>query len=536
MSDEDNTEIQMIVDKKSRFSRYRTRIRERNQLDIMEMMTTDDLNETPEDEACAFDQRMLLDDGITSTLKHDEYNPASDSILKEATKQHSSERHNDNDNNYEDEVDDLYRFYNDRNNIGDDNDGDKADDDEHDEDEYEDEYEDEDESEDDGIEESPDFQNNFYDNYFENERLPDATELSVMLFFTWKRHNISKAAANDICRIINMFNIPNMPKDFRAVMRHLKKNNPTLLEGNHFFICPSCGNKCGNASKCNLTRCQSSNSLVRTPTSVVVFPLAPQICSILERESLIMPTYESNQCDDLSNSQRAQEVARKEKQNNPARNNVTLTLNTDGVLLKRISRSLWITCACINELPRKKRYDINNILICSISTGDEKPKKDEYSTILQDIVNELKFLEQVGFDVLLPSTVKTHNRTYTHFHAFTIAAVCDKPAQAIMMNIKDPTGFFSCGWCCIPAKDPSKDRACGHAGPCALRQLTYFEIGNSFCFDSLHGLYAGVFKKLMHLWLDAVRVDYSIKKQFSCLEELLKCIRYPTTNRLPRAL
>ncbi|CAM4787189.1 unnamed protein product [Rotaria magnacalcarata] len=572
MSDEDENEIEMIVDKKSRFSRYRTRIRERKQLDINETLTTDNLNETPENEACAFDQQMGLDDGITSTLKHDEYNPASDSVLRKANKQISPERHNDNDNdnNYEDEVDELYRFYNDRNNIGDGNDGNKVNDDEYDNDN---EYNDEDE--DDSIEESPDFQNNFYDNYFETERLSDATELSVMLFFTWKRYNISKAAVNDICRIINTFNIPNMPKDFRAVMRHLKRNNPTLLGGNHFYICPSCGNRCANASKCNLTGCQSSNSPVRTPASVVVFPLVSQISSILERETLIIPTYELNQCDDLPNSQCAQEVARKEKQINPARNNVTLTLNTDGVLLKRISRSLWITCACINELPRKTRYDINNMLICSMSTGDDKPKKDEYSTILQDIVNELKFLEHVGFDVLLPSTVKTHNRTYTHFYAFTITAVCDKPAQAIMMNIKDPTGFFSCGWCCIPgethssnsrcfvnnsrtpailrnnmtydhfmkilttsyaANDSSKDRACGHAGPCALRQLTYFEIGSSFCFDSLHGLYAGVFKKLMHLWLDTVRVDYSIKKQFSCLEKLLKCIRYPTTNRLPRAL
>ena len=313
-----------------------------------------------------------------------------------------------------------------------------------------DEDEGEGEGEDDGIEECPDFQNNFYDNYFENERLPDVTELSVMLFFTWKRHNISKAAANDICRIVNMFNSPSMPRDFRAVRRHSKRNNPTLLGGNHFFICPSCGSKCANATKCNLTRCQSSISPVRTPTSVVVFRLAPQICSILERETVIMPTYELNQCDDLSNSQRAQEIASKEKQNNRVRNNVTLTLNTNGVLLKRISRSIWITCACINELPRKTRYDINNMLICSISTGDEKPKKDEYSTILRDIVNELKFLEQVGFDVLLPSTVKTHNRTHTHFYAFTIAVVCDKPAHAIMMNIKDPTGFFSCGRCRIP--------------------------------------------------------------------------------------
>jgi len=241
-----------------------------------------------------------------------------------------------------------------------------------------------------------------------------------------------------------------MPKDFRRVMAHLKKNNPTLLEGKQYFICPLCGNKCASGSKCSLTRCQSSSSTVRAPTSVFVFALVPQICSILERETLVTSTYELNQCDDVSNSRRSQEIATKEKQINPARNFVTLTLNSDGVLIKRISRSLWMTCACINELPRNKRYDINNILICSISTGDEKPKKDEYSTILQDIVNELNFLEQCGFDVSLPSTIKNHNRIYTHFYAFTIAAVCDKPAQALMMNIKDPTGFFSCGWCCIP--------------------------------------------------------------------------------------
>jgi hypothetical protein len=45
MSDEDDDEIQMIADKKSRFSRYRTRLRERKQLDIMETMIGDSLNE-----------------------------------------------------------------------------------------------------------------------------------------------------------------------------------------------------------------------------------------------------------------------------------------------------------------------------------------------------------------------------------------------------------------------------------------------------------------------------------------------------------
>jgi hypothetical protein len=47
MSDEDDNEIQMIMDTNSRFSRYRSRIRERKQLDTMEMMTTDVLSNAP---------------------------------------------------------------------------------------------------------------------------------------------------------------------------------------------------------------------------------------------------------------------------------------------------------------------------------------------------------------------------------------------------------------------------------------------------------------------------------------------------------
>ncbi|CAF4689437.1 unnamed protein product [Rotaria sp. Silwood1] len=56
----------------------------------------------------------------------------------------------------------------------------------------------------------------------------------------------------------------------------------------------------------------------------------------------------------------------------------------------------------------------------------EKPKKNEYAIILQDIVNELKLLENVDFDVLFPSADRNQKSAYKHFYAFTIAAVCDK--------------------------------------------------------------------------------------------------------------
>ena len=408
-----------------------------------------------DNEAWSVDQHMISDYEASAI--------PSNSISNEVVERYPSEINDNRMKVNNDEVNDNYEESDDDNNdvVGDhntDEDNDNADDDDDnniiDDDEIDDDGIDDDETDydetDNDIDVTSDSETTFNSNQDKNERLPNATELSVMLFFTWKRHNISKAAANDICRIINVFNIPNMPKDFRGIMKHLKGNNRTLLEGNQSFVCPSCGNKCISASKCSFIGCKSPRSTVKAPTQVYVFPLVPQICSILERETIVKSTFTSNEFDDISTSQRYQEIATKEHHINSNRKFVTLTLNSDGVLLKKISRSLWITCACINELPRNKRYDINNILICSISTGDEKPKKEEYATVLQDIVNELKFLEQIGFDVSIPSDVSHDKRLYTHMYAYTIASVCDKPAQALMLNIKDPTGFFSCGWCCIP--------------------------------------------------------------------------------------
>jgi hypothetical protein len=84
-----------------------------------------------------------------------------------------------------------------------------------------------------------------------------------------------KAAANDIYRILNAFDILNMPKDFRGMMSPVKSSNPTLLHGNHSFICPSCFSKGSNALKCIVTRCQSAPSYVRTLTWALNFPLVP---------------------------------------------------------------------------------------------------------------------------------------------------------------------------------------------------------------------------------------------------------------------
>ena len=126
---------------------------------------------------------------------------------------------------------------------------------------------------------------------------------------------------------------------------------------------------------------------------------------------------------------------------------ITLLLNSDGVVLKKFSRSLWITCMIINELPRAIRFNTNNIIICSISVGSNKLKKTQFQNFIADWTHELRQLE-LGFYISFPDS----DGTFVKVHAYLIAAALDKPAQALLLNINDPTGFYSCVRCTIRGK------------------------------------------------------------------------------------
>jgi hypothetical protein len=101
----------------------------------------------------------------------------------------------------------------------------------------------------------------------------------------------------------------------------------------------------------------------------------------------------------------------------------------------------------INELPRTIRFNMNNIIICSISIGSTKPKKHQFQNFIVEWVHELRQLE-LGFYISFPNL----NNDFVKVHVYLIAAAVDKPAQALLMNINDPIGFYSCGRCTIRGK------------------------------------------------------------------------------------
>jgi hypothetical protein len=277
--------------------------------------------------------------------------------------------------------------------------------------------------------------------------LPDTTEISTALALFRHRHKLSKSCINDLCDLLRLFGVRNVPVDFRAIERNLTGKHENILQGKMYIVCPQCGNKGTSSSNCENVKCKFNAAFKSTPTKLCTLKLLPQITSILERHAIMPEPHNNNNNNrivDVQDGQVRRDIVFQERILDPKKQIVTLLLNSDGIVLKKSSRSIWVTCIIINELPRAIRFNIDNIIICSVSMGGNKPKKDQFQSFIVDWVHELHQL-QLGFYVCFPNS----NDNLIKVHAYLIAAALDKPAQALLLNINDPTGYYSCVRCTI---------------------------------------------------------------------------------------
>ncbi|CAF3863670.1 unnamed protein product [Rotaria magnacalcarata] len=269
---------------------------------------------------------------------------------------------------------------------------------------------------------------------------------------------------------------------------------------------------------------------------------------------------------------------------------LTLTLNVDGVKLSKNSQTtIWPILLVVNEIPPNSRFKIENVIIAGVWPGPSKPSRGEIRLLLRPFIDELLYLESgYIFDF--------HDGTTDKVQVYLIGACCDKPAQAILQCISEPTAAFGCGRCevsgfMVPTKNdgnvrsfsmdydntinvtkrsnkrydelitiyqlqqqlkdlwPNKkklpdvlideQREKGIVGVCLFRDLTYFDVGRSFMSDSLHNVYIGAFKRMLDLWLNKKyrKENWNIVKHLKKLAELFSSLRLPsTTTRRPRSL
>ncbi|CAF3264910.1 unnamed protein product [Rotaria sp. Silwood2] len=279
-------------------------------------------------------------------------------------------------------------------------------------------------------------------------RGPNMKEISTALVLFRHRHRLSKACINDLCDLLRSFGVGNVPSDFRSIEQILHKSEETILQARTYMICSKCGNQGNNLSKCENMCCESSSGFTSSPTTLCTFKILPQITSILERHPIInKPDIVSSNMSDIQDGHMYRQIRSRERIGESGKHLITMLLNSDGIALKKFNRSIWITCMVINELPRAVRFNINNVIVCCISMGGTKPKKSQFQSFLKDWIIELQHLE-LGFYISPPSL----NGNYIKVHAYLIAAALDKPAQALLMNLNDPTGYYSCVRCTIKGK------------------------------------------------------------------------------------
>ncbi|CAF1296650.1 unnamed protein product [Rotaria sp. Silwood1] len=419
----------------------------------------------------------------------------------------------------------------------------------------------------------------FTDDDLQNRSEPlTSKEIAVLLVQLRCRHALTKACITHICQLLQVLKVPNAPSSFDSIESQVLSTYRSTIFPTQSTICPSCHQRSSNSKRCtNLNDCVSKQSFIRSPTTNYTFAIEPQVRSILERNQ-IFPKLHHHSISDITDGHFYKKLLRKESE--PF---VTLLMNSDGGLIKTISKSIWCTTFVINELPRGIRFLPENTIIGMVSTGSMKPKKDEMLSMMNDLVNELHKLED-GVSVLLPSN--DSNNLEQVVRIFLIDCVCDKPATSLVLNHTECTGFFGCIYCTMRGKsvevknttirsfvhDPnekvilrsnktydnaikfinngykltnsnralsklaSKEYLQGVRGPCLLRQLKYFNIYNSFLCDTLLNLYSGVMGKMLKLFLSKQSITegtsnaMSVYDRIDNIAEIVNSISYPSTT------
>jgi hypothetical protein len=96
----------------------------------------------------------------------------------------------------------------------------------------------------------------------------------------------------------------------------------------------------------------------------------------------------------------------------------------------------------INEIPLKKRFAIENIILAGIWPGPSKPSRPEMSLFFRPLVDELLTLQQ-GVTFFLHDD----DDTSVTARVFLIDACCDKPAQSLLQFLPQPIAEHGCSRC-----------------------------------------------------------------------------------------
>ena len=239
--------------------------------------------------------------------------------------------------------------------------------------------------------------------------------------------------------------------------------------------------------------------------------------------------------------------------------NLAVTLCTDGIpIYKSSSITLWPILLMILNLPPLLRQKAENIILCGLWYGPNKP---DASLLLDPVMKVLNNLYEKGFEIKR-SQVQTQL-----CRVKLVSAVFDLIARALVLKMKQFNGEYGCSVCLHPGKQLGKGTRVylpgvdytmrthinilhdaklaesnqlpvnGVKGVSPLSSI--LNLVNQIPLDYMHCVLEGVVKRLMHLWFDSCNHEkpYYLGKHLRIIDQLLEKQRPPHEfSRRPRSI
>ncbi|CAF3790537.1 unnamed protein product [Rotaria sp. Silwood1] len=282
----------------------------------------------------------------------------------------------------------------------------------------------------------------------------DETDISVCLLTLKTKHNLTFECLNDIRKLLIVLKVQNVPSSIyhiRKLINTKSRSTPCTLSStgtSSMIICQKCERVSFSKTSCSHIDCENHEKYTTNPYNYIYFDIRDQLQQIFRREQHINCFTSENKpfintsMHDIYDGQIYRSLF-SQVETNKTNYIMTLMMNVDGVAVgNNTEQSLWIITCVINEIKRKQRFKIQNVVVGGICSCYKKPSRAIMQILLEPIVNQLLLLEEQHL-----FQIKGTKNEYKLIRMYLIGACNDKPANSLVQNAPEPIAKYGCSRC-----------------------------------------------------------------------------------------
>jgi hypothetical protein len=189
-----------------------------------------------------------------------------------------------------------------------------------------------------------------------------------------KKHKCSNSLITDMLKLLVALKVPHVPSSWFKLKERVKRTEEaTKVEQQlidlTLYFCPECQQQSTDARKCTNEKCSSISSTLIPPHTFLVMNIQQQIEQILkstDQMDLHLTTQTSTTVattmTDVYHGRVYKNIIQSLRNEHHNRF-ISLTANIDGVAIYTSSeQSMWTFTACLNELDRSIRFNIEKMI------------------------------------------------------------------------------------------------------------------------------------------------------------------------------